>query len=142
MLCRTSPTPSSSRRKVAALVSLMCGPTTSYGTLAARSTRSYGPPWVMTRTGAPRSRSARWISSMREVADRYPQCGTRQITATASFRNILPTNTGNILHMSPEQKPVFDLGADSGLEAPVRAFRLVLLLAQRLRYLMDDRLRP
>jgi DNA-binding MarR family transcriptional regulator len=44
--------------------------------------------------------------------------------------------------MSPEQKPVFDIGADSALEAPVRAFRLVLLLAQRLRYLMDDRLRP
>lgn len=30
---------------------------------------------------------------------------------------------------------------DSDLEPPVRAFRTVLLLAQRLRYLMDDRLR-
>jgi DNA-binding MarR family transcriptional regulator len=28
------------------------------------------------------------------------------------------------------------------LEPPVRAFRLVLLLGQRLRYLMDERLRP
>jgi DNA-binding MarR family transcriptional regulator len=33
-------------------------------------------------------------------------------------------------------------GLDSPLTPPVRAFRAVLLLAQRLRYLMDERLRP
>lgn len=44
--------------------------------------------------------------------------------------------------MPSEEKPVFDVGDGSALADPVRAFRLVLLLAQRLRYLMDDRLRP
>ncbi|MFC6022443.1 MarR family winged helix-turn-helix transcriptional regulator [Plantactinospora solaniradicis] len=45
--------------------------------------------------------------------------------------------------MSPSGKPLFDVGADSAdLEPQVRAFRLVLLLGQRLRYLMDERLRP
>ncbi|MBF9132423.1 MarR family transcriptional regulator [Plantactinospora sp. S1510] len=45
--------------------------------------------------------------------------------------------------MSSSGKPLFDGGADSAdLEPPVRAFRLVLLLGQRMRYLMDERLRP
>ncbi|GIG91878.1 MarR family winged helix-turn-helix transcriptional regulator [Plantactinospora endophytica] len=45
--------------------------------------------------------------------------------------------------MSSSGKPLFETGATgAGLEPPVRAFRLVLLLAQRLRYLMDERLRP
>ncbi|HEX7745021.1 MAG TPA: MarR family winged helix-turn-helix transcriptional regulator [Micromonosporaceae bacterium] len=44
--------------------------------------------------------------------------------------------------MSPAGKPLFDIGPDSGLPPSVRAFRSVLLLAQRLRQLMDDRLRP
>jgi DNA-binding MarR family transcriptional regulator len=45
--------------------------------------------------------------------------------------------------MSSSGKPLFDVGADStDLEPPVRAFRLVLLLGQRMRYLMDERLRP
>ena len=35
----------------------------------------------------------------------------------------------------------FNTGPGSALEPPVRAFRTLLLLAQRLRYLMDDRLR-
>lgn len=43
--------------------------------------------------------------------------------------------------MSAVGKPVFDTGPDSGLPPAVRAFRSVLLLAQRLRQLMDDRLR-
>jgi DNA-binding MarR family transcriptional regulator len=47
---------------------------------------------------------------------------------------------GNILLMSSPGKPLFDVG--TGPEPPIRAFRLVLLLAQRLRYLMDERLRP
>ncbi|MEP7023419.1 MAG: MarR family winged helix-turn-helix transcriptional regulator [Actinomycetota bacterium] len=44
--------------------------------------------------------------------------------------------------MSPQGKLLFGTGPDSDLEPPVRAFRILLLLAQRLRYLMDDRLRP
>lgn len=40
----------------------------------------------------------------------------------------------------PEQT-LFDLGPDSRLTPEVRAFRIALLLGQRLRYLMDDRLR-
>ncbi|HEX6310735.1 MAG TPA: MarR family winged helix-turn-helix transcriptional regulator [Acidimicrobiia bacterium] len=41
--------------------------------------------------------------------------------------------------MSPD---VYGLGPDSPVTPSVRAFRAVLLLAQRLRYLMDERLRP
>jgi DNA-binding MarR family transcriptional regulator len=37
---------------------------------------------------------------------------------------------------------VYGLGPASPITPPVRAFRAVLLLAQRLRYLMDERLRP
>jgi DNA-binding MarR family transcriptional regulator len=36
---------------------------------------------------------------------------------------------------------VYGLGPESGLPPAVRAFRAVLVLAQRLRYLMDERLR-
>ncbi|BCY05354.1 MarR family winged helix-turn-helix transcriptional regulator [Actinoplanes sp. L3-i22] len=43
--------------------------------------------------------------------------------------------------MPPPEQTLFDLGPDSQLTPPVRAFRLALLLGQRLRYLMDDRLR-
>ena len=43
--------------------------------------------------------------------------------------------------MEPDGKSVFDPGAHSQLEPAVRAFRLTLLLAQRLRSLMDERLR-
>ena len=39
-------------------------------------------------------------------------------------------------------KALFDTGPDSRLQPPVRAFRTMLLLAQRLRFLMDERLRP
>jgi len=49
---------------------------------------------------------------------------------------------GNILGMEPDGKSLFDPGAHAHLEPAVRAFRLTLLLAQRLRSLMDDRLRP
>jgi DNA-binding MarR family transcriptional regulator len=38
-------------------------------------------------------------------------------------------------------KSLFGIGPDSPLEPSILAFRSVLLLAQRLRYLMDDRLR-
>jgi DNA-binding MarR family transcriptional regulator len=45
--------------------------------------------------------------------------------------------------MSSPGKPLFEVGAaGTDLTPPVRAFRLVLQLAQRLRYLMDERLRP
>ena len=37
---------------------------------------------------------------------------------------------------------MLDIATDAELEPSVRAFRTLLLLAQRLRYLMDDRLRP
>ncbi|MBG0564236.1 MarR family winged helix-turn-helix transcriptional regulator [Actinoplanes aureus] len=43
--------------------------------------------------------------------------------------------------MSDQEKTLFDLGESSRLTPPVRAFRASLLLGQRLRYLMDDRLR-
>ncbi len=43
--------------------------------------------------------------------------------------------------MSPSEQTLFDLGPDSRLTPAVRAFRLALVLGQRLRYLMDDRLR-
>ncbi|GAA4596791.1 DNA-binding MarR family transcriptional regulator [Actinoplanes octamycinicus] len=43
--------------------------------------------------------------------------------------------------MSEPEQTLFDLGPDSRLAPPVRAFRFSLVLAQRLRYLMDDRLR-
>lgn len=36
---------------------------------------------------------------------------------------------------------MFDIGPDSNLEPPVRAFRVLLLVGQRLHRLMDDRLR-
>ena len=36
---------------------------------------------------------------------------------------------------------MFGIGSDSNLEPAVRAFRALLLVGQRLRYLMDDRLR-
>ncbi len=39
-------------------------------------------------------------------------------------------------------RDVYGLGPHSPVTPPVRAFRAVLLLAQRLRYLMDERLRP
>lgn len=55
--------------------------------------------------------------------------------------NILPIPTGNILHMTRARKSLFGIGPSSELEPTVRAFRTVLVLAQRLRYLMDDRLR-
>lgn len=58
------------------------------------------------------------------------------------FRNILPAFLGNILPVRPPGKTLFDTAPDSRLQPPVRAFRTVLLLAQRLRYLMDERLRP
>jgi DNA-binding MarR family transcriptional regulator len=45
------------------------------------------------------------------------------------------------LDVTSQGKPLFSIGPDSALEPSVRAFRTVLLLAQRLRYLMDDRLR-
>lgn len=38
-------------------------------------------------------------------------------------------------------KSVFDIGPDSGLEPGVRAFRVLLLVGQRLHRLMDQRLR-
>jgi DNA-binding MarR family transcriptional regulator len=44
--------------------------------------------------------------------------------------------------MSVEGKSVFGTGPTSELAPPVRAFRTLLLAAQRLRYLMDARLRP
>jgi len=47
----------------------------------------------------------------------------------------------NILRMSTAGKTLFGIGPGSELVLPVRAFRSVLFLAQRLRYLMDDRLR-
>ena len=40
-----------------------------------------------------------------------------------------------------ESKPLFNVGADSKLAPPILAFRALLLVAQRLRYLMDERLR-
>ncbi|GAA0448800.1 hypothetical protein Aca07nite_79940 [Actinoplanes capillaceus] len=43
--------------------------------------------------------------------------------------------------MTEPEQTLFDLGPRSGLTPPVRAFRVSLVLAQRLRYLMDDRLR-
>lgn len=43
--------------------------------------------------------------------------------------------------MPDQEQTLFDLGTDSRLAPPVRAFRATLVLAQRLRYLMDDRLR-
>jgi DNA-binding MarR family transcriptional regulator len=43
--------------------------------------------------------------------------------------------------MSDREKALFDLGENSQLTPSVRAFRATLVLAQRLRYLMDDRLR-
>jgi DNA-binding MarR family transcriptional regulator len=53
---------------------------------------------------------------------------------------------GNILRMEPRDKTVFDLfdldpQSAQPLEPAVRAFRLALLLGQRLRHLMDERLR-
>ena len=49
--------------------------------------------------------------------------------------------SGNILHMDVPGKSVFDIGPDSGLEPGVRAFRVLLLVGQRLHRLMDQRLR-
>jgi len=43
--------------------------------------------------------------------------------------------------MTTPGKSVFDIGPDSNLEPAVRAFRVLLLLGQRLHNLMDDRLR-
>jgi DNA-binding MarR family transcriptional regulator len=43
--------------------------------------------------------------------------------------------------MSPTRHSVFGLGSESDLAPPIRAFRAVLFLAQRLRVLMDERLR-
>ncbi|HEX6577219.1 MAG TPA: MarR family transcriptional regulator [Jiangellaceae bacterium] len=43
--------------------------------------------------------------------------------------------------MSTVKTSPFGIGAGSELELPVRAFRTVLVLAQRLRYLMDERMR-
>lgn len=43
--------------------------------------------------------------------------------------------------MPIERKTLFAIGPDSQLELPVRTFRTILFLAQRLRYLMDERLR-
>lgn len=48
---------------------------------------------------------------------------------------------GNILGMAAQEKSVFAIGPQSGLASEVRAFRALLLLAQRLRALMDERLR-
>lgn len=48
---------------------------------------------------------------------------------------------GNILRMQPDGKSVFDPSPHAELAPAVRAFRLSLLLAQRLRSLMDERLR-
>jgi DNA-binding MarR family transcriptional regulator len=43
--------------------------------------------------------------------------------------------------MPPPRKSLFSIGPDSDLPPAIRAFRTVLVLAQTLRYLMDDRLR-
>jgi DNA-binding MarR family transcriptional regulator len=43
--------------------------------------------------------------------------------------------------MPDVERPLFSIGPDSDLEVPVRAFRTILVLAQQLHYLMDDRLR-
>lgn len=43
--------------------------------------------------------------------------------------------------MSARRKPLFSIGPDSDLAPPIRAFRTLLVLAQRLHNLMDDRLR-
>jgi len=43
--------------------------------------------------------------------------------------------------MSPVKTSPFGIGTGSELALPVRAFRTVLVLAQRLKYLMDERLR-
>lgn len=43
--------------------------------------------------------------------------------------------------MPSHGKSLFSIDPGSGLPPPVRAFRTALVLAQRLRYLMDDRLR-
>ncbi|MEV6306404.1 MarR family winged helix-turn-helix transcriptional regulator [Actinoplanes sp. NPDC051861] len=43
--------------------------------------------------------------------------------------------------MSRREQTLFDLGDNSRLTPAVRAFRSALVLAQRLRYLMDERLR-
>lgn len=43
--------------------------------------------------------------------------------------------------MSGDGKSVFDIGPGSDLEPAVRAFRVLLLVGQRLHRLMDDRLR-
>lgn len=48
---------------------------------------------------------------------------------------------GNILGMAAQGKSLFDIGPQSDLDPEVQAFRVLLLLGQRLRSLMDDRLR-
>lgn len=48
---------------------------------------------------------------------------------------------GNILPMSSRSKKLFGIGAGSELAPSVRAFRTTLMLAQKLRYEMDERLR-
>ncbi|TMQ93663.1 winged helix DNA-binding protein [Actinomadura soli] len=140
MLWSTGPTPMAERTNAALRSALIGCPTTSYSTSAARSKLSCTPPCVAIRTAAPRSRSARWISSIRVVSDRYPQLGSRQITAPASAIYWM-TQSGNILHMDVPGKSVFDIGPDSDLEPAVRAFRVLLLVGQRLHRLMDQRLR-
>jgi DNA-binding MarR family transcriptional regulator len=43
--------------------------------------------------------------------------------------------------MSPVKTSPFGIGTGSELAPPVRAFRTILVLAQRLKYLMDERMR-
>src|SRR6266508_4561554 len=87
-----------------------------------------------TRSGSAVGRIRQPVSHQGTRPATRPGARTKKIdapTAATLLRmtcNILLTTAGNILRMS-------------SVPPPVRAFRTVLLLAQTLRYLMDDRLR-
>src|SRR6266508_3990415 len=109
-----------------------CPNSSAWPTMTARTAASSTSP--TTRSGSAVGRIRQPVSHQGTRPATRPGARTKKIdvpTAATLLRmtcNILLTTTGNILHMS-------------SAPPPVRAFRTVLLLAQTLRYLMDDRLR-
>src|SRR5258708_7257847 len=72
---------------------------------------------------------------MREVSERKQGLGSRQIMDVATIVNMLPMSKRGLADEEAAR-----LGSDGATR--VRIFRLIVVLAQELRTLMDQRLRP
>lgn len=76
---------------------------------------------------------------MREVSERKQQFGSKQIDVRDVLGNILYMSRNSYTNLGLSEDEAAQLGSDGS--ARIRSFRLIVLLAQELRTLMDQRLR-